>query len=87
MIWSQDDAAAFAGCVGCGTDAGFGGELIGGGKALAHVTQLGKDLGGADSAGAWKRHDDLSLRQFGDGLLDATGELGDFGRSSTATKA
>ena len=51
---AEHDAAAFAGGVGDRGDAGFGGELVLGGEALAHVAELGEDLGGADAPGAWK---------------------------------
>ena len=46
---AEHDAAAFAGGVGDRGDAGFGGELVLGGEALAHVAELGEDLGGTDA--------------------------------------
>jgi hypothetical protein len=75
---SEDDAAAFAGGVGDGTDAGLGGELVVALEALAHVAELGEDLGGTDAAGAREGHDDLTVGEFGDSVLDARGELGEF---------
>jgi hypothetical protein len=39
---SEDDAAAFAGGVGDGTDAGLGGERVVALEALAHVAELGR---------------------------------------------
>ena len=67
---AEDDAAALARGVGDRTGAGFGGELVGGGEALADVAELGEDLGRADAAGAREGHDDLAVRRVGDGLLD-----------------
>ena len=68
---AEDDAAALAGGDGDGSDAGLGGELLGGGEALADVAELGKDLGGADAPGAWEGHDDAAVGELSDGVLDA----------------
>ena len=76
---AEDDAAALAGGVGDGGDAGLGGELVVGLEAFADVAELGEDLGGADAAGAREGHDDPAVGQLGDGVLDAAGELGDRG--------
>ncbi len=74
---SEHDAAAFAGGVGDGTDAGLGGELIFGGEALADVAEFGQDRCCADASGAGEGHDDLTVGQVGHGVLDARGQLGD----------
>ena len=73
---SEDDAAALAGSMGNWADAGLGGELLFGLEALTHVAELGKDLGGAEAAGAREGHDDLAVGQFSDLVLDASGEGG-----------
>jgi hypothetical protein len=73
---AEDDAAAFAGLVGDRANPGLGGELGFDLEALAHVTQLGEDLGGADPTGPGEGHDDLAIRQLSDGVFDARGELG-----------
>jgi hypothetical protein len=49
--------------------------LVVGLEALTHVAELGQDLGGADRSGAGKGHDDASIRQGGNGVLDPAGEL------------
>ena len=48
---AEADTAVFARLIGDGSDAGFGGKLIVGSKALRVVAELGKDLGGVDLAG------------------------------------
>jgi hypothetical protein len=48
---AEDDAAGLAGLVGDGADAGLGGELGLGLEALAHIAELGEDLGGAQAPG------------------------------------
>ena len=60
-----------------GCHAGLGGQLRVAGEAVADITQLGEDLRGADLAGPRQRHDELTVGQFGDGVLDARGELVD----------
>ena len=65
--------------MGDGADAGLGGELVLGREALSDVAELGEDPCCADAACAWEGHDDLAVGQFGDGVLDAGGEAGDFG--------
>jgi hypothetical protein len=74
---AEDDTAAFAGLVGDGADAGLSGELVLGREPLAHVAELGQDLGGADATGAGEGGYDLALGQFADGVFDARGKLGD----------
>src|SRR5512144_2728370 len=74
---SEDDAAAFSGGMGDRADTGPGGEVIGGGEALTDVAELGEDVGGAEAPGTREGHADLAVGQFGDGALDAAGELGD----------
>jgi hypothetical protein len=74
---AEDDAAAFAGGDRDWADASLGGQLVGGGEALAHVAQLGKDLGGADAAGAWEGHDGAAVRQVSDGVFDAPAQRGE----------
>lgn len=76
---SEGDAAALAGSVGDGSDAGFGGELVFGLEALAHIAELGEDLCGIDAAGAGKGHDDLAIGERRDRVLDACRELGELG--------
>ena len=53
-------AVSLAGLVGHGYRAGLSSERVEGGKALAHVAQLGQDLCGADVTGAREKHDDLT---------------------------
>lgn len=45
----------------------------------APVDELGEDLGGADAPGGREGHDDASVREGGDGVLDAAEELADRG--------
>ena len=73
------DAAALAGGVGDGADAGLGGELLRRLEAAADVAELGEDLGGADASCAREGHDDLAIGKAADGVLDARAELGQFG--------
>ena len=73
------DASGLAALIGDGSDAGLGGELVLAREAGAHVAELGQDLGGADCAGSGERHDDPTVGQRGDRVLDAAGELGDLG--------
>ena len=73
--------------MGDGADAGFGGELVVGGEALADVAEFGEDLGGADAPRAREGHDDLAVGELGDGVLDAAGELGDLGDEGSRTAA
>src|SRR5690349_12650455 len=70
---AEEDATALAGLVGDRAHAGFGGELTLAWEALAHVIEFGKDLSGADTPGAREGHNDLAIRQFGDGVFDARG--------------
>ena len=74
---AEDDAAALAGLVGDGADAGLSGELVLGLEALAYVTEFGQDLGGADATGAREGGYDFAIGQFADGVFDARGQLGD----------
>jgi len=76
---SEDDASAFAGGVGNRANAGFCGELVIGEVTISDIAELGKDLGGTDTAGTREGHDDLSVRELGDGVLDARGQFGNLG--------
>src|SRR3954453_21910695 len=58
---AEDDAAALPGLARDRSDAGLGGELVGGLEALADVAELGQDLGGADPAGAREGGDDRAI--------------------------
>src|SRR4051794_34801434 len=71
------DAPGLAALVSDGSNAGLGGELPFGLEALAHVAELGEDLGGADPACAREGHDDRAVGQVGDLVLDAAGQPGD----------
>jgi hypothetical protein len=46
-------------------------------EACANIAELGGDLGAQTSADAPERHADAPFGQLGDGMRDATGELGD----------
>jgi hypothetical protein len=65
--------------VGDGAGSGFGGELPLGLEAVPDVGKPGEGLGSVDAACALKRHDDLAVREVGDGLLDGGRELGGLG--------
>ena len=77
---SEGDAAAFAGGVGDGRDAGLGGELVLGLEALADDRRSSARIWAAQMRPArGKDMTMLAIREVGDGMLDAAGQLGDRG--------
>ena len=53
-------------------------------EAGAHVAELGQDLGGADCAGSGERHDDPTIGQRGERVLDAAGDYRENADTTTA---
>ncbi len=71
---AEDDRLGLARCVGDGSDAGLGGEVLVAHEALAHAAELGQELSGADASGAREAHDDLAVLERSDVVLDTAGQ-------------
>jgi hypothetical protein len=65
----------FPGGVGHGGDAGFGGELLGGGEAGAVVAEFRENLGGIDGPAAGEALDQWAIGVLGQCGRDGGGEL------------
>ena len=76
---AEDHAAALARLARDRSDAGLGGELVGGLEAFPDIAELGEDLGGADLTGAREGGDDRAVGEIGERMLDARGQLRDLG--------
>ena len=71
---AEADGADLAGLAGGGCGAGEAGQRFGGGEAGAAVADLGEQAGGADSAGAGQRGEDVRVGVQGELLGDLPGQ-------------
>lgn len=72
---AEGNAAVFAGGTSHRGDAGFGGELFGGGKAGAVVAELGQDLRGVDLTTAGQALQERAIGVLVEGGRDGGGQL------------